>query len=523
LTGSGSRERTATPAIGRLSRGPHPVLFELLYEPHFRDDREAVLPWLLEIDAAHMVMLARTGILAAGAAAELLAVNRELASLLARGETVLAPPPSHRGLYLVYERQYVDRLGSEVGGAAHVARSRNDINAAVVRLRLRERLLALLDHALDLLAAALALGELHAGSLMSGFTHLQPAQPATLGHYLAGICAELLRSAERLGDDFDEVNRSPMGAAAGMGTSFPIDRELTASLLGFAEVVDNSVDAVASRDYAVHVLAALSVLGISLSRLALDLQTWGSHAYGFLAWPDELVSTSSIMPQKRNAFVLENVRGLAGHPVGALAAVLLTLKNTPFTNGVEAGTEAVSHLWPALDGVESALRLTTLMLRGVEVRTGRMREFLDGADTTMTALADHLVARHGLPFRTAHEAVGRLVQRLPPGARDAPAALALALGAIVAELTGRRLGLDAAELGRVLDPAACAQAAAYGGGPAPATVRDQLHRLAQRRERLAGRVAARRQHLSAARAGLHREVAALLDASLPQRGRREAE
>jgi argininosuccinate lyase len=498
-------------------------LFELLYEPHFLDDRQEVLPWLLEIDAAHTVMLVRTGILAAGSAAELFAVNRELASALAAGEPVLGQPPSHRGLYLVYERHYIDRLGSLVGGAAHVARSRNDINATVVRLRLRGRLLELLDRSMDLLAAVLDLGGLHAGSLMSGFTHLQPAQPVTLGHYLAGICAELLRSSERLCEDFDEVNRSPMGAAAGMGTSFPIDRELTASLLGFAETVDNSVDAVASRDYAVHVLSALSVLGISLTRLALDLQTWGSHAYGFLAWPDELVSTSSIMPQKRNAFVLENIRGLAGHPVGALAAVLLTLKNTPFTNGVEAGTEAVSHLWPALDGIESALRLTTLMLRGVEVNVEGMRGFLAGAGTTMTALADHLVARHGLAFRTAHEAVGRLVQRLPREARDAPGAILPALGEILGELTGHAILLDEAELARVLDPTHCVESAVYGGGPAPGSVRGQLQRLERRRESLAERVAARREHLSEARAGLQTEIASILDASPWPREGREVE
>jgi argininosuccinate lyase len=523
LIRSDSRQPTATQAIGLLSQGPHPVLFELLYEPHFVDDRKEVLPWLLEIDAAHTVMLARTGILAASSAAELLTVNRELVSALAAGEPVLGQPPSHRGLYLVYERHYIDRLGSLVGGAAHVARSRNDINAAVVRLRLRSCLLDLLDHALELLAAALALGELHAGSLMSGFTHLQPAQPATLGHYLAGICAELLRSAERLGADFDEVNRSPMGAAAGLGTSFPIDRELTASLLGFAEIVDNSVDAVASRDYAVNVLSALSVLGIALTRLALDLQTWGSHAYGFLAWPDELVSTSSIMPQKRNAFVLENIRGLAGHPVGALTAMLLALKNTPFSNGVEVGTEAVSHLWPALGGTETALRLTTLMLRGVEVNVERMYEFLAGAGTTMTALADHLVARHGLAFRTAHDAIGQLVLRLPRETRESPGAILSALGEILGELTGREIRLDEAELARALDPTHCVQAAVYGGGPAPETVRGQLQRLAQRRERLAERVAARRQQLSEARAGLQTEIESILDAGPWPRERRKIE
>lgn len=478
--------------------GPHPVLSSLLYEPGIEQDQVAVLPWMLKIDAAHLVMLARSGILSVETVTRLLTVHREISRRLDEGVPAFEVPASHRGLYFVYEQHLIDRLGSEVGGAAHVARSRNDINAAVTRLRLRAHLLVFLDHAAALLEAALGLGEAHAATLMSAFTHMQPAQPATLGHYLAGISAELLRSTERLDALWEDVNRSPLGAAAGMGTAFPIDRELTASLLGFGGVVDNSLDAVASRDFVVHVLSALAMLGVTLTRLAADLQTWGSNAYGFLAWPDELVSTSSIMPQKRNAFVLENVRGLAVRPSGALAAALTTLKGTPFSNSVEVGTEAVSHLWPALVSSESAVRLTELMLRGVEVDSERMRDFLARAATTMTALADHLVARHGLPFRSAHEAVARLLQRLSPEDRDVPEAILPALREIVEDVSGRSLTLNGEEISRVLDPEACAWAAAFGGGPSPEVVREQLARLRERLGALAGRQAERRQRLAAA-------------------------
>jgi argininosuccinate lyase len=478
--------------------GPHPVLSDLLYEPGIEQDLAAVLPWMLKIDAAHQVMLARSGILSVETVSKLLAVNREISRRLDEGLPAFEVPASHRGLYFIYEQHLIDRLGSEVGGSAHVARSRNDINAAVTRLRLRTHLLAFLDHTAALLDAALGLGEAHAATLTSAFTHMQPAQPATFGHYLAGVSAELLRSTERLDALWEDVNRSPLGAAAGMGTAFPIDRELTASLLGFGGAVDNSLDAVASRDFVVHVLAALAMLGVTLTRLAVDLQTWGSNAYGFLTWPDELVSTSSIMPQKRNAFVLENVRGLAVRPSGALSAVLTTLKGTPFSNSVEAGTEAVSHLWPALVSCESAVRLTDLMLRGVEVDSERMRDFVARAATTMTALADHLVARHDLPFRSAHEAVARLLQRLPPEDREVPETILHALRDIVEDLTGRSLPLSSEEISRVLDPEACARAAAFGGGPSPEVVREQLARLRERLGALAGRQAERRQRLAAA-------------------------
>jgi argininosuccinate lyase len=491
--------------MGRLTADPHPLLFELLYDPQFAHDRAEVLPWLLQIDAAHVVMLAERGILPSTAAAGLLRVNRELAR-----EPVLEPPPVHRGLYMVYEREYVDRLGPEVGGAAHVARSRNDINATIARMRLRNELISLLEAGGALVGAALGLARDHAGTAMSGFTHFQPAQPTTFGHYLAGVASEMLRSLDLLAGAFGTVNRSPLGAGAGLGTSFAIDRELTASLLGFDGVILNSLDAVASRDYAVQVLAALSMLGTTLTRLSFDLQTWGSHAYGFLRWPDHLVSTSSMMPQKRNAFVLENIRGRAASPTGALVATLAGLKNTPFSNSVEVGSEATSHLWPALAAGRTMVGLTELVLREVEVDSDRMRGFLRDAETTMTALADHLVARYGLPFRTAHDAVGRLLQRAAPGEVLSADAVRAGLQEALRHLAGRDVLLDEGEIARALDPLASVQASRHGGGPAPEAVRAQLAELEEARQGLAARATAWRRRLEGAEACLDEAVGSLL-------------
>jgi argininosuccinate lyase len=491
--------------MGRLAEDPHPLLYDLLYDPQFAHDRVEVLPWLLRIDAAHVVMLAERGILARKSVAGLLRVNRELAR-----ELVLEPPPVHRGLYMVYERHYVDRLGPEVGGAAHVARSRNDINATVARMRLREELVVLLEAGSGLAGATIGLALEHVGTVMSGFTHFQPAQPTTFGHYLAGVASELLRSLDLLAGAFGVVNCSPLGAGAGLGTSFAIDRELTASLLGFDGVVPNSLDAVASRDHAVQVLAALSMLGITLTRLSFDLQTWSSYAYGFLRWPDRLVSTSSMMPQKRNAFVLENIRGRAAGPTGALVATLLGLKNTPFSNSVEVGSEAISHLWPALTSGRTAIELTELVLREVQVDSDRMRRFLEDGETTMTALADHLVARHGLPFRTAHEAVGRLLRRVSHGETVSAAAVRAGLQEALRDLTGRDIPLDESEIARALDPFASVEAARHGGGPAPESVRTQLAELDEARQGLVARVTAWRRRIEEAEARLEEAVSSLL-------------
>jgi argininosuccinate lyase len=504
--------------MGRLARGPDPLLLDLLYDPGLHADRQHVLPHLLRIDAAHVLMLAHQGILARPAARRLLGVGADLARRSQAGEDLFAVDGAHRGLYWLYEREMVRRLGPAVGGAAHVARSRNDINATVARLRMRGELLDLLDGLDALLHTAIAVARRHAATLMSCFTHLQPAQPSSLGHYLAGVTAEILRTAEWLDAVYAVVNRSPMGAAAGAGTSFAIDREAVARWLGFDEVIANAADAVASRDYCVQVLGGLAMLGTTLSRLATDLQSWGSHAYGFLSWPDELVSTSSIMPQKRNAFVWENVRGQAAEAAGALAATLVGLKSTAFSNSVEVSAEATAFSWPACHGSRRALSLATLLLGRMEVRRERMRAFLDGAETTMTALADLLVARHGLPFRTAHDAVGTLLAGLPPGSAPLPAAqLRERLQPIAAAAAGRPVELSAAEIAAALDPARCLRAARFGGGPAAPAVAAQLAALDRRRRELKRRGALRRRRLAAASRRLDAGIAGLCRGRPPGR------
>jgi len=479
-----------------LAVPPRQELFELLYEPGFANEEAHVLPRLLQIDAAHVVMLASQGLLPGAVASALLRVNRELAHQVAAGQHPLRPPPSHRGLYLLYEQVYIDRLGREIGGAAHLGRSRNDINATVARLRLRDELVETLDACLALLAELSALARRHAGTVMSAFTHLQPAQPATLGHYLAGLGAELLRATERLAATWSEVNRSPMGAGAGIGTHLPLDPALVADLLGFDGVIDNSLDAVASRDYAIAVLAAAVAFAVSLTRLSLDFQLWGSQAYGFLSWPDDLVSTSSMMPQKRNAFVLENIRGQAAGALGALTAVCTGLKSAPFANSVEVGSEATSHLWPALAATRKAARLTTLMLSGLAADTARMGAFLRGAKATMTALADHLAVHHGLPFRTAHEAVSRLSPRLDDDPE--PETIVRLLADILLDVAGQPVELDLEAITHRLDPVSCAHNATYGGGPAPRAVKQQLDELDRRRQALAEQMAARSRRRTAA-------------------------
>jgi len=284
-----------------------------------------------------------------------------------------------------------------------------------------------------------------------------------------------------------------MGTAAGLGTSFAIDRGEVAQLLGFSSIIHNSADAVASRDYLVHVLSGMAMLGISLTRFATDFQIWSSSAYGFIGWDDDLVSTSSIMPQKRNAFVWENIRGKAVSPIGGLMNTLAGMKNVSFNNTVEVSAEAAGHIWPAVKGLRHAIQLAALLIERIEVYPAKMREFLADKQTTMTAVADLLVARYGVAFRAAHDSVSRMVNQypeIPPAGKMGPI-----LERIVAEVANLALHLDEAELAMALDPVHTALAANYGGGPGPAAVRSQVRSTIRRTGTLERRLKARRKNL----------------------------
>jgi argininosuccinate lyase len=480
---------------GRLSRPPHPLLFTLLYEKQAERDQANLLPFLLQVDAAHVLMLASSGLLSRTKAAALLRVNEELTEIVRSGRSPIQLPSAHRGLYWLYEQEYIRRLGMDTGGAAHLGRSRNDINATVTRLRVRVALLTLLEEFGYLANSLIERAYQHTETFLCGFTHSQPAQPSTLAHYLTGLLSELMRSGEALSRSFDIVNLSPLGAAAGFGTSLSIDRAKVAQWLGFNGIIDNSTDAVGSRDYLVHMLSCMAMLGISLSRLATDLGSWSSAGYGFLSWPDDLVSTSSIMPQKRNAFVLENIRGQAIEPMGCLLNTLTGMKNVPFSNSVEVSADATAHFWPAIQSLVLAMKLTRTMLDALKVNAEQMKHFLEETQVTMTALADWLVVDHGMSFRSAHDAVSQLVNRcLSTKADD--------VNFILEEILkgyGLSVTIETEVLRDILDPFQCARRSQFGGGPAKASVEAQLRSLTRRCSSIEDVVRQRRRAIAQAR------------------------
>jgi argininosuccinate lyase len=466
---------------GRLSSALDPVAHAIVYDQYTSADAADPLGGELrrisEVDRAHLIMLTERGVVDPGRSAALL---RAVEELRADNFGPVRGRPMPRGVYLAYEGWLIERLGDDTGGVLHTGRSRNDLNATTARLRARVPSLALLDAVDELAAVLLARAEAYAGVTMPAYTHGQPAVPITYGHYLAGVAGAVLRAYGQLLDAGRQLDVNPLGAGAIGGTSVPVDPERTAELLGFTETAPNSVDAVASRDFALTLLSASATLGVTLARVARDLGVWTSEESALLRAADTMVGSSSMMPQKRNPFPLEHIQGRATASLGAFVAAASAMTTAGYTNAIAVGTEAMRHLWPGLSDTTDAVTLLRLVVAGTEPRPERMTRRARDGFTSATYLAERLVA-DGMPFRAAHHRVGEAV--------------------LTALDTGRSLEETAGFEGD-LAPDRVAAACAHGGGPGA----DGLPPLRDLLARYRAETTSRRDRWSAAAALLDQAV-----------------
>jgi argininosuccinate lyase len=267
-----------------------------------------------------------------------------------------------------------------------------------------------LRETLRLQAVLINRGRQFADVVMPIYTHYQAALPVTFGHYLLGLAYAIERDIEGIRKAGEGMTRCPLGAGAVGGTTLPIKPSLTAELLGFDQPAPHSIDAVASRDFVTRLLAAAAMLGITLSRLATDFLLWSTAEFGFLTFPDHLVGSSSMMPQKRNPFILEHVKGRSAAPLGGLVAASMAMHGTPYTNSISVGTEAVNHIWSSLKGITEATTLARLAVDGARPESRPMLERAIHGYTTATELANRLVIEGGQDFRTAHHRVGAMIR-----------------------------------------------------------------------------------------------------------------
>ncbi|SFL40563.1 argininosuccinate lyase [Halogranum rubrum] len=446
----------------------------------------------LAVDRAHVVMLAEQDIVDDDTVGEILAALDDVESA---GHGAL---PDGEDVHEAIESAVIDRMGAD-GGKMHTARSRNDEVATCIRYRLREDVLGVVENTIALREALVSVAEKHTETVMPGYTHLQPAQPTTVAHYLLSYEAAVARDTARLLDAYDRINQSPLGAAAFAGTPFDVDRERTAELLGFDSVMSNSMDASAARDFLAETLSALATYATTLSGLAEDIIIFANK--GYVDLDDDYSSTSSIMPQKKNPDTLELVRGTAGDAVGGLTGLLTTLKGLPRAYNRDL-QRAHGHAFDAVDAVGNATDVA-----GGAVATATWNTELLAAEaadgfSTATGVAD-LLAMAGLPFRTAHEMVAEAAAEANgenPTVATLDAVAEEVLGASLWEYVNR----DAVEA--ALDPTQSVASRDSQGGPAPSAVADDLDAVVSALDADTAALATRRDALAAADEQLATEV-----------------
>ena len=370
---------------------------------------------LLEYDiqgsVAHAKMLGRQGILTQEESSAIVKGLEDIRATYAGQASCCNCTPQdcdvYEDVHSFVEAKLIEAIG-DTGKKLHTGRSRNDQVALDMRLYTREHVQLTREGLARMLQTLHELMEQHLHTYMPGFTHLQKAQPVTLAHHLGAYFEMFKRDADRLADVFERMNVCPLGSGALAGTTYPLDREYVASLLGFDGVCDNSMDGVSDRDYLVEYLAALSLIQMHLSRFAEELILWNSDEYRFITLDDSFATGSSIMPQKKNPDVAELVRGKTGRVYGSLMGLLTVMKGLPLAYNKDM-QEDKEQAFDAFDTVLNCLELFTDMLRVVTFHQNTMADSATGGFTDATDAADYLVAK-GVPFRDAHGVIGRLVR-----------------------------------------------------------------------------------------------------------------
>jgi argininosuccinate lyase len=450
---------------GRFGSKPAPIMEDInasiAFDRHlYRQDITA--------SKAHAAMLAKTGIIAA-----------QDAKRIAHGlDTILSEIEAGRfefkraleDIHMNVESRLAELIGP-AAGRLHTARSRNDQVATDFRLWIRDAIDEL-DAALAAYQRALAVKALeHAATVMPGFTHLQPAQPVTFGHHLLAYVEMAARDRGRLADARERLNESPLGAGALAGTSFPIDRAMTAAALGFARPMANSLDAVADRDFVLETLSACAICAVHLSRFAEEIVIWSSALFGLIRLSDAFTTGSSMMPQKRNPDAAELVRAKTGRIVAALLALMMVMKGLPLAYQKDMQEDKEGAI-DAIDALKLSITAMTGMVRDLEPDAAAMREAAAAGFATATDLADWLTRELKLPFREAHHVTGRIVAQAAEAGVPLDQLPLEAMQAIESRITKAVFGVLAVD-------SSVTSRTVYGG-TAPKNVRAQAQRWLKR-------------------------------------------
>ena len=490
---------------------PDPVYKDTVLGPLFDHARRDHAEGFRRIDRAHLVMLDRTGILprevSARIARALVEIDREIdpETLVYTGEV--------EDYFFLREAELKARVGADTGGRLHTARSRNDIDHTLFKLSLKARLDALLAEARALLAALIDTADRESATLIVAYTHGQPAQPTTFGHYLSAAIEVLLRDMDRLEAARAGTDLCSMGAAAITTSGFPIDREAMAELLGFAAPQRNSYGCIAAVDYITATYGAVELLFLHLGRLVQDFQAWSSFEMGQIRVPDAFVQISSIMPQKRNPVPIEHMRHLASQAMGRARTMKDIVHNTPFTDMNDSEGESQAAGYGAFETGSRVLRLLAAFVPALRIDAARVAGTIDRACITITELADTLVRTEDLSFRQAHEIAAHVAKAVVGAGESLTSGGYAPFRTAFRETAGRETRMGAEDFAAAVSPGHFVAVRDRFGGPGAEPMRDALaaYRAALADHEATARAHARRE--AEASAALDTAFTALMEAS----------
>jgi len=404
---------------------------------------EPITRHVIKINIAHMLSLIRTGVVDERVGAKCL-------EFLTGLPDDIRLDPKTEDVHQMIEQEAIKAIGMQNAGYMNLGKSRNDQVATALRMECRDRILATCASLVSLQDTIVAIVRRHSETPFPGYTHLQHAQPVTLGHHFEAYFQALQRDIDRLKQAYARINKSPMGLAALAGTSIRIDRGYVSKMLGFDDLERNSIDGVSSRDFAAELLFCAVLIMTDLSRIAEELILWSSSEFGYVEVGDEYAATSSIMPQKKNPVVAETIRAKCSTSLGHLTAVCGLLKALPNSYNLDL-QEVTPHLWGSLSETRESIELMTGMLSSLTFNVKRIEDSLRDDKSTATELANLLAIREGVPFRTAHAIVGKIVRDSLEKGTTLEVATERLLGETSKRASGRELKIDKGQIRNVLD------------------------------------------------------------------------
>lgn len=494
---------------GKIKTPPDPLVVKYLIKPGIENDIKYRYQAFLDCNKAHVLMLAKQGIVSQETAKAILRSNDKMARMGDKPDFPI--DPGREDFYFNIEAHLIEDVGIEIGGQQHTARSRNDLYATCARLAVRKAYFELCEIYNRMRQAVIETARKNTDAVFAGYTHMQPSEPITFGHYCSGILNAMQRDFRRIALVFEGLNLCPLGAGSMGSTTWNIDRNFTSHLLGFDAPVDNSIDSVASRDFVTDLLSALSIAANTLSRFCQDLYVWASPDFGYVEVSDSCAVCSSIMPQKKNPWVLEHIKAKAAHVEGCYMSALNVMKNVIYSHCEDMCGEAANYLFPGIEEFRVMCELMEVSIKGITVNRQRMLEKARSNFCTVTELANYLVRHDKISFRMAHDIVAGVVAYMTEHHKNASDIGTAEVNRIFEQLFGRKTTMTDEEIRAALDPVSIAYAKTCIGGTAPSEVNRQLDARQAWLDDDNAELADRRRRVRQAKEELEAAVQALID------------